>query len=1402
MRTRRNLLTKAGRKKASPVSKAYSSAVKPFPIVGVGASAGGLEAFTQLLKHLPADSGMGFVLVQHLDPDHESALTQILTRVTSIPICEVTNNLRVERNHIYVIPPKTNMAIAQGVLKLQPRKAGPGPQHSIDFFFESLAHDQRESAIGVILSGSATDGTLGMEAIKAEGGVTLAQDESAKYDSMPRSAISAGCVDFVLSPENIAKELARIARHPYVAGKQEPLVQHSSPSEGESDAAESRHNGFKRILLQLRKHSGVDFSLYKSSTIQRRIARRMMLSKIDKPEKYYNFIRGKPNELEALYSDLLISVTGFFRDPAAFEALREKVFPKLIQQPRDEPVRLWVVGCSTGQEAYSLAIALTEFSEKTGRSRKLRIFATDVNESLLQKGRAGLYTKAVLSDMSQERLRRFFVPEDGGYRIAKFLREMVIFAKQNLIGDPPFSRMDFVSCRNVLIYLDQELQQRILPIFHYALRPAGFLFLGQSESIGPLVGDFEIVDKRYKIFSKKVGIRTPLHYSSRQPAEKKEAAIHQVPAAQEVIPSQLSTQREADRVTIGRFAPAGVLINNQLQVLQFRGDTSPFLSQPAGAASFHLLKMAREGLMLPLRGAITKSKKNNELVRREGVRLSHSSGGRLVNFEVVPLKHLKEQCYLIFFEEAKGRGDQFDPPQLEAPARLRSKASVEDPGRVAELEAEIAEMRDYLQSIQEEAEASNEELQASNEEVNSANEELQSVNEELETSKEELESANEELTTINDEMAARNAELNRSNADLNNLHASVNMGIVLLTRDLAIRRFTPMAEKLFNLVATDIGRPLHNVRHNLELEDLEELLNGVIKTGSQREREVKDRKGRWYSLRIRPYRTLENDVDGAVLVLLDISAIKHGEEQVALARDHSEAILRTTGYPLVVLDSDLRVTTANSAFYKTFKVIPGETVGSLIYDLGNGQWDIPKLREFLQDILPSNSSFEDFEVTHDFESIGRRTMLLNGRRLDAGRSDPPSILLAINDITESKQLEAVRLSEIRYRRLFEAAQDGVLIVDPGTLRITDANPFMTQLLGYSREEFLGKELCEIGLFKNRAACEAAFHEVKKKRFYRSDNLRGNTKAGKVKEFEIISNLYDEGDHQVIQCNIRDITERKQSEELLRLAKDQLAHQAGELERTVRERTGHLRNAVQELEAFSYTISHDMRAPLRAMVGFANLTLIEARNKLNPIVQEHMNRIITAGNRLDRLIQDVLSYSRVMQGEIRLVPVDLEAVIQSVVEQYSGFEAHHLDLKIQRPLLQVLGHEASLTQCIANLLSNAVKFIKPGQVPHVSIWTEKRTTPVLSRADARTGERSGPMVRVWFEDQGIGIAPADQSRIFSMFERVHSSQEFEGTGIGLAIMRKAVERMGGKVGLESDIGQGTKFWFELRAVESE
>ncbi|MGZ8937988.1 MAG: chemotaxis protein CheB [Limisphaerales bacterium] len=630
-------------------------AQRSFTIVGIGASAGGLEAFTEFLRNLPSDTGMAFVLVQHLDPIHESALTQLLARTTPMKVAEVTNLMEVEPNRVYVIPPNVCMEIVNGVLKLHPRKKISGAVRSIDIFLESLAQDQQERAIGIVLSGTATDGTLGLEMIKAEGGITFAQDDSAKYDSMPRSAVAAGCVDFTLSPREIARELGRIAKHPLVAVGPAPLTTRQS-----SQTAEHLGNSeaYKKILLLLRNYRGVDFSVYKPNTLQRRIARRMVLSKKKNLGDYADFLKGNAKELDPLYSDILINVTNFFRNEDAYEVLKRKVFTSLLQNPReDDSVRVWSLGCSTGQEPYSIAMAYTEFCDNIPRAPKLQVFATDINETVLEKARLGLYSKSQVADLSPQRLKRFFVEEKGGFRVGKPMRELCVFARQNVLSDPPFSRMDLISCRNLLIYLDVESHKRIFPNLHYALKPGGFLFLGASESVGSFTHLFSPVDKKQKIFLKKPSVTHPyrLPVSESHPAERKGGPVVQHNSPSEAFLVEPIALREADRLMVKQFAPPSVLIDANFQVLQFRGATREFLEPPVGKASFDLLKMVRTGLLSPLRTALKLAKKGDAPVCRKDVRWEENGRTRQVTIEIIPLKNLKVRCYLILFHESSGK---------------------------------------------------------------------------------------------------------------------------------------------------------------------------------------------------------------------------------------------------------------------------------------------------------------------------------------------------------------------------------------------------------------------------------------------------------------------------------------------------------------------------------------------------------------------------------------------------------------------------------------------------------------------------------------------------------------------------------------------------------------------------
>jgi two-component system CheB/CheR fusion protein len=878
---------------ASAEEAGGQAAGSPFPIVGVGASAGGLEAFTQMLGALPVDTGMAFVLVQHLAPKHPSLLAEILSRTTAMPVTEVQDEPRVKPNRVYVIPPDRNMVISRGVLQLLPREEARGRYRPIDFFLRSLAKDQGQRAIGVILSGTATDGTLGLEAIKAEGGITFAQDNTAQQSSMPQSAVASGCVDFVLPPDEIAQEIGRLARHPFVA-----------PDRRKAPAGEPN---LSKILEILRKVKGVDFSLYKTSTLYRRISRRMVLHKMQGLQDYARFLRKNPGEVEALYQDTLIKVTSFFRNPETFEALKARILPKLLEnRSGQEPLRVWVPGCSTGEEAYSIAILFAELAAASGGQLPVQVYATDLNEECIDKARKGVYSQNIAHDVSPERLRRFFAEVDGSYRISKPIRDMCVFARHNLLTDPPFSQIDLISCRNLLIYLEPALQQKLVPRLHFALKPAGFLLLGSSETIGSYRALFEAEDAKHKIYAKKPGTHRVILGQA--------AGLYQGRSEQDHGPGRWQpagagsdVQKEADRILMARYAPPGVLVNADLEILQFRGDTGPYLAPAPGKASLNLLRMTREGLLVTLRAAVNRARKDNVPVREEGVRIKSNGGTREVNLEVVPVKGSSagEGGFLVLFEEPA-------PPPTSLPRGNggRSKAAAEEEEAAerenARLARELAATGEYLQSVIEQQEAANEELQSANEEVQSANEELQSINEELETSKEEIQSSNEELATVNDELQNRNLELNQLSNDLINLLGSVEMAIIMLGQDLRVRRFTPMAGEIFNLIPTDVGRPIGDIKLKLSVPDLEPFLAEVIDTASPREREVQDSQGSWYSLRVRPYRTLENKIEGVVILLVDVDKLKQLEEVLHQRVEDLAAADRSKNEFLALLAHELR----------------------------------------------------------------------------------------------------------------------------------------------------------------------------------------------------------------------------------------------------------------------------------------------------------------------------------------------------------------------------------------------------------------------------------------------------------------------------------------------------------------
>ena len=983
----------AGRKRGAPLPEATSetgvqpgSAIAPGPaksrptngngrssvlqIVGVGASAGGLEAFTELLSHLPDDTGMAFVLIQHLDPRHESHLAELLSKATKMPVSQVQDKTCAEANHVYVIPPKCNLSISDGVLNTPPRPDS-WRNMPINSFLSSLAADRGKQAVGVILSGTASDGTLGLQAIKAEGGITFAQEMgTAKFESMPGSAIAAGVVDFVLTPAGIARELAAIARDPQVAAD----LRGAPEPPGDAELA--------KILRLVRSATGVDFTYYKHNTLGRRIRRRMALRGFAKLEDYSRDLEQNREEANALCEDCLITVTAFFREPAVFEALKKRVFPALVEnRKREDPIRIWVPGCSTGEEAYSLAICLMEFLEAAELSHPVEIFASDLSETAIEKARAGTYTSAALSHVSQQRLERFFIRSERGYQIAKRVRDVCVFARHNVAEDPAFSKLDLISCCNLLIYLGAVLQRKVLATLHHALKKTGFLVLGPSESIGMLSESFHQVEKSHKIY------RT-------LPAEDKETprlseerrAEGRVGLRRGIADGRVGQEvlREADRQVLAEYGPPGAIIDDDLDIVQIRGRTAPYLELSRGEPTQNLLRLAREGLIAGLGKAIQTARQTNAVAQKDGFRIEEGGQLRDVTIRVIPFRgspSSDQRYFLVLFEEAGPKGS---PKAIDEPA-------IEDNGASGRLRRELEATKDYLQSIVEDNATTLEELRA-------AHEEAQAGNEELETAQEELESANEELNTLNEELKISNVEFSKVNRDLTNLLESISIPLVMVGRDLRIRRFTRAIEPKLNLIAADVGRSITDLQPQMELPELRRLLLDAMEGGNRKPRDIRDSHGRWYSLRILPSVGRDGKTDGAVLMLIDIDAAKRG-------LDFAEAIVETVREPLVILNQNLEVVKANKTFYDTFHSNPEETEQRLVYDLGNGQWNIPKLRELLENILPAHSTFRDFEVTHEFERVGRKVMLLNAREIFDPNLQARTILLAIEDATDRKRTE-------------------------------------------------------------------------------------------------------------------------------------------------------------------------------------------------------------------------------------------------------------------------------------------------------------------------------------------------------------------------------------------------------------
>ena len=1130
---------------------------KPSQIVGIGASAGGLEAITELLQHLNPESGMTYIYVPHLSPDHKSILTDILSKATHMKVQEVIDHVLMEPDHFYIIPPDKEMTVVDGHVKLTPRTKKRVMHLPIDTFFASLAEIHKEKVIGVVLSGSANDGTRGLLAIKAAGGLTFAQDASAKFNSMPKSAITAGAVDFILSPKEIAAELFRISKHDY---------KKINPDEQSEHEIQNTDTDLKLILELLLKKTEIDFSHYKMATIKRRILRRMTLNKMTSLKKYIEILSENKEEIKILQQDLLINVTNFFRDTEAHVYLKNSLFPKLLNaKAASEKFRVWIPACSTGEEAYSIAMTLLEIQEELDTIVPIQIFATDLSTIAIGKARVGEYSSADLKMVSPKRLQRFYTKNGSKYRIAKVVRDLVVFAPHNILSDPPFSRVDFISCCNLFIYLDSAAQKKTLSRFYYALNENGYLMLGKSETVGTSGHLFALVDKKLKIYSKikYTGTKVLSFFLPKMARAQKNDEQQQLSGDVKKFGSNPGGfEQDIDRLLLAQYVPASVVVNHALEILHFRGNTDAFLKHPNGKASLNILKMTAPEIAFELRHAIPIVIKTQQPIYKAGIEIKGIPGIKIVNLEIIPLTRESDQHLLLIV---------FTKPELietfvKKGEAQKSNAVAKD-RKIQKLEDELAAIKADVHAFAQDQEAFIEEMQSANEEVVSSNEELQSVNEELETSKEEIESTIEELNTTIQELQTRNELLNES-------------------------------------------------------------------------------------------------------------------------YEYSDAILANIHEPLLVLDKELRVVSASKSFYKKFNVTAAETEGILLYDVGNKEWDIPLLRKLLEDILASNSEFQDFEVNHDFPRLGHKILLLNAHRIVQKVHHEQLILLAISDITE-----------VRNRAV----------------------------------EFITKE------------------------------------------------------------------------------KQLLSHQNQLLETAVEKRTVELKSANQrleennlslqilnkELQSFSYVASHDLQEPLRKIRTLTN-RLIDSEPALSEKGRDYFNRMQSAAERMQILIEDLLAFSSLhdITGR-KFVETDMTQIMDEVKHELSEIIESKQAKIIIKSLCKINSISYQFRQVMINLVSNSLKFSRPGIPPVIQI---KCRVVKYNKSKMPGLAPDKKYCHIVVEDNGIGFEEAYSEKIFEVFQRLHNKEEFPGTGIGLAIVKKIIENHNGLIAAKCKVGKCTSFEMYIPAID--
>jgi len=1316
-----------------------SDAGPNFIVVGVGASAGGLEALTELLRALPSALNMAVVVIQHLDPHHESVLPELLSVQTGMRVIQVQQETPIETGHVYVISPNTVLEIRNRRLVIETRTAESFKP--IDTFFESLAAEFGEFAVGIVLSGTATDGTLGLKRIKAEGGITFAQNHTAKFDSMPRSAVAAGVVDFVLAPRQIAEELATFARRPeYLSGERQVTPDGDTLS---------------RILQLLRARTGVDFTQYKQPTVARRLNRRMVVRVCETPNEYFQLLQKEPAEVDELFDDLLINVTDFFRDPEVFEIAQRLAFPAILKnRKRPHTLRAWIPACSTGEEVYSIAIALTEFLESEDVNCTIQMFGTDVSERTIEIARRGVYAESALGNVSASRLRRFFIRTDSGYQVSRDIREMCIFSRHNLAKDPPLSRMDLISCRNLLIYFSPSLQRRVISTFTYALQPGGCLILGSSETLGSLTEHFTVIDEQRKVYCRNSQPAVqPFQLLDDRPEGTQHrlnplAPTSRMPIGRENEP----VQKYADRIVLARYGPSGMVVDESLRIVSYRGDVGEYLVNGEGEQRAELMSVLRPDLRAVVSAIIEQARRTGALVVGEGPPSAVVDGGRHVVITAIPLELAgSPQHFLILFGRESDTttvagGPESIPVNMEGPVGMSSEEERTN------LKQELKSTREYLQSVIEE-------LRSTNEEVQSANEELQSTNEEMQTSKEELQSSNEELNTINAELQSRNTEIAQVNDDLFNLLGSMNMAIVMTGRDLRIRRFTPFAEKTLRLIPTDIGRPIADLLPRINVPDLENILRQVLESLQPSEREVEDHEGRSYLMCVRPYRTVDDRIDGTVLQLLDVTDLKRSLEEAKYARDYADAIVDTSHEPLAVMDSRLLIRRANRAFCDAMELPQGSAAGKSIFEVGHGRFETPRIRQLFDQLHGGGLELKDVEIQAQSGRGEGAIFLVNARKLSSPDQEQ-LILMALKDITQRK-----RAAEARYRRLFETARDGIMILDATTCEIVDVNPFTERLLGYRREDLVNRKFWEIESTRNVPNLRGLLEQVRDRGVLRLDDITLRAKDGSNLEVEMIATTHLEGERRAIQLNMRDVSERKKFER--------------ELQETQK---------LESLGILAGGIAHDFNNLLTGILGNASLALVDTPPELP--IRGRLREIVNISERAGFLTRQMLAYAG--RGRFITAMIDLGALVREISTLVRTSIPKSVDVKLDLApnLPRIEADPAQIQQVIMNLVINGAEAVGEGEAGTVTVRTSLRELDASEAAELFTSEPSeaGSYIQMEVIDTGSGMDETTRARIFDPF----FTTKFTGRGLGLAAVQGIIRRHRGVIRVYSTPGHGTTF----------